>query len=154
MWLLKDLVAAIEQNSIQSIERREIIMAQGFIRKGMIWKNPVAVNPENSRENNLIDCSGLLKYHSEVPLGGCPTTCIFVSKWGMERRHDRHSRFRLRGGKLRRESRKASKYWIPAFAGMTEELLSPPVSIEEVVLKGVVGESHRGDLKCQLDRVS
>ena len=77
-----------------------------------------------------------------------------MSKWGMERRDDRHSRLRLRGGKLRRESRKASKYWIPAFAGMTEELLSPPVSIEEVVLKGVVGESHRGDLNCQLDRVS
>jgi len=61
MWLLKDLVAAIEQNSIHSIERREIIMVQGFIRKGMIWKNPVAVNPENFRGNNLIDCSGLLK---------------------------------------------------------------------------------------------
>ena len=38
----------------------------------MIWKNPVAVNRENSCENscenNLIDCSGLLKYHSEIPL--------------------------------------------------------------------------------------
>jgi len=56
MWLLKDLVAAIEQDSIQSIEKREIIMVQVFIRKGMIWKNTVAVNSENFRENNLIDC--------------------------------------------------------------------------------------------------
>ena len=43
-------------------------MVRGFIRKGLICKNPVAVNPEYSRENNLIDCSGLLKYHSEISL--------------------------------------------------------------------------------------
>jgi hypothetical protein len=64
MWLLKDLVAAIKQNLIQSIEKREIVVVQAFIQNGMIWKNPVAVNPKCSRENNLIDCWGLLKYHS------------------------------------------------------------------------------------------
>jgi hypothetical protein len=61
MWFLKDLVAAIEQNLIQSIEKRGIIMVRAFIQNGIIWKNPVTVNPENSKENNLIDCSGLLK---------------------------------------------------------------------------------------------
>jgi hypothetical protein len=30
----------------------------------MLWKNMVAVNPENTHENNLVDCSTLLKYHS------------------------------------------------------------------------------------------
>jgi hypothetical protein len=54
-------LTATEQNLIQSIEKREIVVVQAFYQEGMIWKNPVTVNPENSRENNLIDCSGLLK---------------------------------------------------------------------------------------------
>lgn len=31
----------------------------------MIWKNHLPVNREYSKENNLIDCWGLLKYHSD-----------------------------------------------------------------------------------------
>jgi len=40
----------------------------------MLWENPMPVNLENSLkipcENNLIDCSGLLKYHLKIPLTG------------------------------------------------------------------------------------
>jgi hypothetical protein len=39
----------------------------------------------------------------------------------------RHSRLRLRGGKLRREPRKSDTDWIPAFTGMTDKLLHPLV---------------------------
>lgn len=47
-------------------------MVKGGIRRArcftetIIWKNPLAVNPESSREYNLIDCSSLLKYHSNI----------------------------------------------------------------------------------------
>jgi len=51
------------ENLIQSKERSESIVAQALIQEGMIGKNPGAVNNENTCENNLVDCSGLLKYH-------------------------------------------------------------------------------------------
>jgi len=38
-------------------------MCAGLCTKGMIWKNPEAVNLEDWRWNNLIDCLGPLKYH-------------------------------------------------------------------------------------------
>jgi len=41
-----------------------MVIAQALIRKGIIGKNPMPVNPENTCENNLVDCSALLKYHS------------------------------------------------------------------------------------------
>jgi hypothetical protein len=66
--VIKDVLAAERQVLKQSIRRRrEVQMAANF-RKSMIWKNKVAVNPENSSNNNLIDCSSPLKYHPEIPL--------------------------------------------------------------------------------------
>jgi len=52
-------------------------------------------------------------------------------------RHGRHSRPRLRGDKLRRESRKGCRHWISAFAEMTKALVFSLVSIREVFLEGV-----------------
>jgi hypothetical protein len=45
----------------------------------------------------------------------------FLPKLEAESCGSRHSRLRLRGGRLRRESRNAPKDWIPAFAGMTQK---------------------------------
>jgi len=63
----------------------------------------------------------------------------------MKRRLDRHSLLRLRGGKLRRESRKAREDWIPASAGMTFQTAVSLPYRPNGLLQPVVGWAHRKD---------
>jgi len=63
----------------------------------------------------------------------------FLSNGERQGHFNRHSRLRLRGGRLRRESRKACKDWIPAYAGMTlQTAVSLPLNVSRL-LEGVAG---------------
>jgi len=64
MLLLKNLLAAIEQNLLPvDMEKRGVLCAQAFVRKRMIWKKPVAVNPEfpgNTISLTVLVCSNTI----------------------------------------------------------------------------------------------